>query len=128
LVIVFVSTFVVDNPYNLYEPPDLRDWLLMRTRDSMAWYCGFGAVAVFGGVGLLRQRLLVDSRIIFWGVSAAFLALSWLIEQRYYLIPFALFMAWRTPQSPTIERATFALWAPLAVLLFWGMMTGQLYI
>ena len=128
LAIVYLVTFKVDNPYNLIEPPDLRDWLLIRTQVSAAWYCIFGVIAVFGGVGLLRQKLLTREVLPFWFVTALFVSVIWLIEQRYYLISFALFMAWRAPQPPAIERATLALWAPLAVLLFWGMMTGQLYI
>ena len=128
LAILYVSTFKVDHPYNLLQPPDLRDALLIRTRESMPWYCGFGAVAVFGGVGLLWHKLLTKDAVAFWAVTAAFVSLSWLIEQRYYLLPFALFMAWRVSDSRTLERVTLALWAPAAVLLFWGMMTGNLYI
>ena len=128
LAAAYLATFKVDHPFNLIQPPDLRDWLLMRTQASTLWYCGFGAVAVFGGLGLLWQKLLTRDTAVFWAVTALFVSLSWLIEQRYYLIPYALFMAWRAPQPEWAERATLALWAPLAVLLFWGMMTGQLYI
>ena len=128
LAVLYLLTFAVDNPYNLLQPPDLRNWVLMRTRESALWYCGFGTVAVFGGVGLLWQRLLLDKARLLWPLSALFVSLSWLIEQRYYLISYALFMAWRTPLSVTIERMTLALWSILAVLFFWGMMSGQLYI
>jgi len=128
LAFLYLSTFTVDHPFNLLQPPDLRDWLLMRTQASPIWYAAFGAIAVFGGVGLIWQRLLIGNRALFWLVTALFVSLSWLIEQRYYLIPFALFLAWRAPESARVERATLALWAPVAVLFFWGMMTGQLYI
>jgi alpha-1,2-glucosyltransferase len=128
LLAFYLGTFRVDHPFNLLQPPDLRDWLLMRTQTSGWWHWAFGVVATFGGVGLLRQRLTIPHKAIFWTVTALFVSLSWLIEQRYYLAPYALFMAWRTPQSEVGERVTLALWAPLAVLLFWGMMTGQLYI
>jgi alpha-1,2-glucosyltransferase len=128
LLVLFLLTFKVDHPYNLLQPPDLRDALLIRTRESTAWYYGFGAVALFGGIGLLWQKLLIRDAAMFWAVTVLFVSLSWLIEQRYYLFPFALFIAWRVPQRIGVERATLALWAPLAVLLFWGMMTGNLYI
>jgi len=128
LAVLYVGTFEVDHPFNLLQPPDLRDALLIRVRESASWYYAFGAVAVFGGVGLLWQKLQTKDAAIFWAVTVLFVSLSWLIEQRYYLIPFALFMAWRVPQSANVERATLALWAPLAVLFFWGMMTGNLYI
>ena len=128
LLALYLATFTVDNPYNLLVPPDLRDWLLMRTQASVLWYCAFGAIAVIGGVGMLRCKLLEPDRTMFWIVAALFVSLIWLIEQRYYLIPFALFMAWRAPAGEWAERTVVALWAPLAVLLFWGMMTGNLYI
>jgi alpha-1,2-glucosyltransferase len=128
LATLYLGTFKVDHPYNLLQPPDLRDALLIRTRESALWYCGFGLVAVFGGIGLLWQKLLTKDAVAFWVVTALFLSLHWLIEQRYYLLPVSLLLAWRVPQSVTVERATLALWAPLAVLLFWGMMTGNLYL
>ncbi len=128
LLALYLGTFRVDHPFNLLRPPDLRNGLLMYTQASTLWYWGFALIAIFGGIGLLWQRLMITYAAVFWALTALFISLSWLIEQRYYLISFALFMAWRVAQTNTREYLTLALWAPFAVLFLWGMMTGLLYI
>ena len=83
---------------------------------------------MFGAVGLLWQRWLVPAARWLWPVVLPFLALSWLIEQRYCLIPFGLLLAWREASSRRKEWITLALWLSLAVLFFWGMISGRLYL
>ena len=95
---------------------------------SLSWHLAFGAVAVFGALGLLWQRLMLRPAWVLWPLAALFVSLSWLIEQRYALIPLALLLVWRQPAGRRIELATLALWAALAVLFFWGMISGRLYL
>ncbi len=128
LALVYLLAFRVDHPYNLGEPVALRNWLLQRTQQSQSWHLAFGAVAAFGALGLLWQRLLLRPPWVLWPLSVLFVSLSWLIEQRYALIPLALLLVWRQPSVRRIELATLALWAVLAVLFFWGMISGRLYL
>ena len=128
LALVYLQAFRVDHPYNLGEPVALRNWLLHRTQQSLSWHLAFGAVAVFGALGLLWQRLMLRPAWVLWPLAALFVSLSWLIEQRYALIPLALLLVWRQPAGRRIELATLALWAALAVLFFWGMISGRLYL
>jgi alpha-1,2-glucosyltransferase len=128
LAIVYWLAFKVDHPYNLGQPVALRNWLLYFTLQSWVWRATFGAVAVFGAVGLLWQRWLTPTARGLWPLTIVFLSMSWLIEQRYCLIPFALLLAWRKPSSWRCEWITLALWIFAAVLFFWGMISGQLYL
>ena len=128
LAVFYWLAFKVDHPYNLGQPVALRNWLLYFTLQSWVWRAAFGVVAVYGAVGLLWQRWLVPAAHWLWPLTAVFLSMSWLIEQRYSLIPFALLLAWRKPSSWRSEWITLALWIGLAVLFFWGMISGRLYL
>ena len=128
LALAYWLAFKVDHPYNLGQPVALRNWLLYFTLQSWVWRAAFGAVAVFGAVGLLWQRWLTPTALWLWPLAAVFLSMSWLIEQRYCLIPFALLLAWRKPSSRRIEWIMLALWISVAVLFFWGMISGRLYL
>ena len=56
--------------------------------------------------------------------AAAALALcaAWLIEPRYCLVPFALYLAMRRRESAPIEGVTLALWGGLAVYFATGVL------
>jgi len=56
-------------------------------------------------------------------LSIVFLAASWLIEPRYFLVPLSLWLAMREHDEPWIEWATWALWLALAVLMVWAVVT-----
>jgi alpha-1,2-glucosyltransferase len=58
-------------------------------------------------------------------MSLLFVGASWLIEQRYAIIPMALLLALREPERDAAERITVALWAPLAVWIALGMLDHQ---
>ena len=60
--------------------------------------------------------------------AALFLAASWLIEQRYTLVPLVLWLAFREHRGRAIEWATAALWLVLAVLVFQGMIAIRFFL
>jgi alpha-1,2-glucosyltransferase len=60
--------------------------------------------------------------------AALFLGAMWLIEQRYAVVPLALWLAFREHRKPTIEHATAALWLVLAVWVFCGTILGWFFI
>ena len=53
---------------------------------------------------------------------------SWLIEQRYYLPAFALFMLFRESASPRVERALLAVNVVMALSLFVGITEGWFFL
>jgi hypothetical protein len=52
----------------------------------------------------------------------------WLIEQRYYLPAFALFMAFRESASPGVERAMVGWNGVVALYLFAGVSQGWFFL
>ena len=86
------------------------------------------------------QALLTYIREVTWGttpgtpamtvlpVSAAFVCLFWLIEQRYYLVPFALLFALRTTEDRRAEVLTLTLWIPVALAFLHGMVNFEFFL
>lgn len=129
LLLGFWLTFTVDHPYNLIENAvSWRNRVLQLTQYSVGFKVLFGALATLAAVGLSSQPLAIGSARWLYPFAALFVSLSWLIEQRYFLIPLTLFLAFRLPLSRRIEAATMALWGVLAVFLFWGMISGRWYL
>jgi alpha-1,2-glucosyltransferase len=52
----------------------------------------------------------------------------WLIEQRYYLPAFSLFMVFRESASPALERALLATNAIAALYFFAGVTQGRFFL
>jgi alpha-1,2-glucosyltransferase len=52
----------------------------------------------------------------------------WLIEQRYYIPVFALFMLFRESASPRVERMTLAVNVIVAAYLFEGIVEGRFFL
>lgn len=129
LVGLYYAAFAVDHPYNLIENSvSWRNRTLQLTQASAAFKALFGVVAALAAVGIAWQQLVNASARWLYPLGALFVCLSWLVEQRYYLIPLALFLAFRVPLSRRAELATLALWCILAVFLFHGMISGNWYL
>jgi alpha-1,2-glucosyltransferase len=79
--------------------------------------CGLGSVA-------LRPR----GAALLYPFAALFLAASWLIEQRYAIVPLVLWLAFREQRGRVQEHATLALWLILAVCVMAGVLSGRYFI
>lgn len=121
--------FRVDNPYNSVAPWFyIRNGLLVAVDQQWMWRGMFGLVATAALCGLASTRLRPQGAAWLYGFAALFLAASWLIEQRYVLVPLVLWLAFREHRSRAIECATFALWLVLAVCVFSGMVSGKFFL
>lgn len=118
---LFWFAFRVDHPFNFIEPAFiLRNRVLVWVHDSTPARVAFGAVATLAGCGLAMVPMLRREAIVLYPLALAFVGSSWLIEQRYTLIPFAFWLALRAPLAEWIERSTTLFWAALAAVLCWG--------
>lgn len=121
--------FRADNPYNSALPDFYLHNAVLKaisTTDTY-WRALAGLLVVLGGCGLALTRLRPAAAAWLYPFAALFLAASWLVESRYVLIPFSLWLGFREHRSRAIEYATLALWTALAVLIFAGMITGRLF-
>lgn len=120
---LFAWGFAVDHPFNdtvkgLFY---LRNSLLrLITAEAWAW-AGFGVAATLAACSLVQTRWLVPGAGWLLPFAVCFVGASWLIEQRYALIPFALLMALRQPEAAWVERLTLGFWVVLSIYLTVGV-------
>ncbi len=120
--------FRADNPYNTALPDFLpRNAFLLALDNHLPLRAGFCALVVLAACGLAPTRLRPASAVMLYPIGALFLAASWLIEQRYALVPLVLWLAFREQRNRAFEWATLALWLALAILVLSGMIAGWFF-
>lgn len=121
--------FQADNPYNTAYPSYYlhNHLLLLVEQRPFARACAALIVAA-ASCGLAMFRLRPASAYWMLPVAFVFLAASWLVELRYAMVPLVLWLAFREHRSRAIEYATLALWFPLAVCIYFGIVTNRLFL
>jgi alpha-1,2-glucosyltransferase len=121
--------FRADNPYNTALPDFIprNAFLQMLDRDALARALA-GIVMVLAACGLAPTHLHPREAAWLYPFAAFFLASSWLIEQRYALVPLVLWLAFREQRGRAIEYVTLALWLALAVYVFSGIISGRFFL
>ncbi|RYD15305.1 MAG: hypothetical protein EOP90_07870 [Lysobacteraceae bacterium] len=121
--------FRVDNPYNTALPDYyVRNAFLLAVASDPLVRAAFGLVVAAAACALAPTPLRPSHAAWLYAFGAFFLAASWLIEQRYALVPLVLWLAFRRQRSTTIEFATFALWLLLAVCVYAGMISDRFFL
>lgn len=120
--------FHADNPYNTAFPDFyLHNGLVQAISNHAGWRALAAAVATFAACGLALTRLSPAAAFWLYPISAFALAAEWLVETRYLIVPFALWLAFREQRSKAVEYASLALWATLAVWIIAGMLSGRIF-
>ena len=113
--------FHADNPYNSALPDYyLHNAFVRVAAQYPAARAAFATLAAAAVCGLGFVRLRPQASAWIYPFAALFLAASWLVESRYALVPFVLWLALREQGARRIEYATLALWLVLAVTVFSG--------
>ena len=128
LFFLFMKTFKINHPYNFPSDYFLRNWLLYYL-DGHFWL----KVASFGLITLSLLSIIATPlryRANYWLYPITMLALLpvSLIEQRYYIIPFTLFMLFRKPKSLVLEIVLLSWFIVLSSGITWGMVTMKFFI
>lgn len=105
----------------------LRNRILAHTT-SNPWTQMFGFIAVSLGLASFMVTRMQKPWIYLLGASILCLLPSWLIEQRYYIIPYALFLLFRAPNTSRTEVSLAIYEAILTGILFWIVLSGTLFI
>ena len=118
---LYALFFKVHHPFNFILPGNVRNqWLQQVAEGGVAWWF-FGAVATWAFCGLLFQRYVMRQGWLWLPFSLLFVAASWMIETRYTIVPFVLFLALRRPEGVWAERVTLAGWSVLSGWLAWNV-------
>jgi alpha-1,2-glucosyltransferase len=119
LAALYWFTFKVDHPYNQIETHYfLRNLVLTRFTASTPMKIIFFLPVIYAFWSLVVTELKEKSYYFIYLFTIIFLAPSWLIEQRYYMIPFMLFMVFRKDQILWVEVSTIVYYM---FILIWLM-------
>lgn len=128
LFVIYMKTFKITHLHNFPSDYFLRNWLLYFLDGHFRY-----KIVAFGLIALTLLSLLVTpfrSRAGYWLYPVSILALApvSLIEQRYYIVPFALFMLFRIPKDKATEIILLIWFIALSTLITWGMSTMKFFI
>lgn len=121
--------FRADNPYNTVIPAYyVRNAFLIAIGTDPLVRAATGIVVALAACGLAFTRLKPAGAYWLYPIAAFALAASWLVEQRYALVPLVLWLAFREHRGRAIEWATWALWLALAVFVFHGIIALRFFL
>jgi hypothetical protein len=83
---------------------------------------GLAAFDILATTGRKREIWLV---LIF---TAAVLGSTWLVEQRYYIIPFALLVLLRREQRPSVETVTSIYYVTISAVFMYGIQHNYFFL
>lgn len=128
LFVIYMKTFKIVHLHNFPSDYFLRNWLLYFLDGHFRY-----KILAFGLVALTLLSLLVTpfrNQSGYWLYPVSILALApvSLIEQRYYIVPFTLFMLFRIPKDRTTETILLVWFVALSAAITWGMSTMKFFI
>ncbi|UXY16177.1 Dol-P-Glc:Glc(2)Man(9)GlcNAc(2)-PP-Dol alpha-1,2-glucosyltransferase [Chitiniphilus purpureus] len=129
LFLFYLFTFNNTHPYNhLLEHYFLRNWLLQLITSSAMMKIAFFlpmAIAFFDFLARAKGR---HDRLLLGLFGVLAVLPSWLIEQRYYIVPLALLMLYRDEEAPQVEAVTSLYYVTAAVALLYGIATYRCFL
>jgi alpha-1,2-glucosyltransferase len=126
--VVYLLAFENTHPYN-NEREDyyLHNYLLMTLAGSTLRKVVFFVPMALALLDLIAAPGFRRQRAAILLVTALTLLPSWLIEQRYYIIPFALLMLFRDEESPRLESVGALYAIGISAWLLYGIRTVQFF-
>ena len=115
----FVFPFVSINPQN----NNGQDWVLMnyllgQLKSSIILRALLCIPIAYVILSLFVIKLMKPVYRLFFIFSFLFLAASWFVEPRYYIIPFSMFILFRRPKGPVVEYFAIFFSLILSIALF----------
>lgn len=126
---IFFGTFRVDHPYN--DPANdyfLRNRVLEAVTSSPVAGVVASLAITLALLSLCVIRLRRPIHYLIYPFAVVSVVPSWLIEQRYYLPAFALFMLFRESASRRVEYAILSVNAGVALWLHVGIVNAWFFL
>ena len=127
-VVLYFGTFRVDHPNNIGLNYFVRNALLETMNASTGAGVVTSVAIALAVLSLCVIRLRQPVQYLIYPFAALSVMPSWLIEQRYYLPAFTLFMLFRESASPRVERTLLAVNVIMAFCLFVGVTEGWFFL
>jgi len=104
----------------------IRNGIIEAVRHGDGWErWAFAAMVALAACSIAFVRFTLSQAWLVYPFSAFYLALSWLIENRYSIIPFALWMVLRTTGSDRADGIRLVAWILVSQFFVWGIFSGR---
>lgn len=116
----YVKFFIVNHPYNLIMSNYfLRNAILAYFNSNFLIRSALFLPIAFSILSLCVTELRRKSFYLLYAFSFLFLLPSWLIEQRYYLIPFAFFILFKKEENKWVENLNILYYIVVSFILIY---------
>jgi len=116
----YILFFRVTHPFNIVSGV-WRNHLFWLIQQHVYLQLLFLLAVIFAFLFLLNTKLQKPYNRLFYPAVIAVLLPSWLIEPRYYIVPFALFILWREVENEQLELLQTGWSALLSICMFTGI-------
>ena len=128
-IVLFFGTFRVDHSGNTqWQDYYVRNAMLEAMTSSPVAGVVTSVAIALAVLSLCVIRLRQPAHYLIYPFAALSVMPVWLVEQRYYMPVFALFMLFRESASPRVERTLLGLSVVVALYLFAGVVGGQSFL
>ena len=125
--IIATCTFTNSHPWN-QNFDLLRNLLLIFFTDSFFTKLIFFIIIAFSVFAISLFPLAKNSYYILYPLSFFSLLPVWLIDSRYLILPFALFILFRRFKNIRIEYPTTVIFTILSLIFYWGYLKQIFYL
>lgn len=128
VLLLFLGTYGNFHEYNLGEAY-LRNLFLLQMLANPLFTIWMGVVICYAIISLIVTPLNDKRYYLLYPVTFLYLVPSWLIEQRYYTIPFVLFILFKKDENNSIlEGCTLLYYAILIIVIMYGIATRSFFL
>jgi alpha-1,2-glucosyltransferase len=127
--LLYWFTYTVDHPYNLTGIEYfVRNKILMYSVISPMMKLLFFVPILYSLLSIAVTPLLKKSFYFLYPFTAILLCFTWMIEQRYYIIPFVIFLLVKKEENRLVEYFTMGYYAILSLFWVYGMGSIKFFI
>ncbi len=129
LFVIYLITFVNNHPYNIqWGEYFLRNRILIYFTSTIYLKILFFIPILYSVLSLSVTKLQKKSHYLIYLFSLLYLIPHWLIEQRYYIIPFMLFIIFKRNNTKWIEYITIIIYILTAYILGYFIQNLDLFL
>ena len=122
----YLRDFLNTHPYNQHTFAT-HNWVLVYFTQTVVKKLIFYLTIVYSIYSLWVTKLYKKMQYLIYPFTFLFLAPSWLIEPRYFIVPFTLFHLFRRPGSDKQERKLVLWQGVIAAIVFFGIATKRFF-
>ena len=128
LMALYLQSFEISHPYNFRSDYFLRNWLLHFLNDRLRYRILAFIPMVWTLLSLSVALLRRPENYWLYPITLVAILPLWLLEQRYFMAPFFLWLLFRKPASRPFELTLLAWFAANSALLTLAIMSTQYFL